>query len=91
MKGDSLVTGFTPTGLKFANDSTLDADVIIFCTGFEHDVRKQTATIVGDEIGDGLEDYWELDSEGELRGAYKRMSCEFFATWIISISLLTLW
>ena len=77
MKGDSLVTSFTPTGLEFANGSTLDADVIVFCTGFEHDVRKQAAKLVGQEIGDRLEDYWELDDEGELRGAYKRMSCEY--------------
>lgn len=76
MKGDSALTSFTPTGLKFANDSTLDADVIVFCTGFEHDVRKEATKLVGQEIGDRLEDYWELDDEGELRGAYKRMACE---------------
>jgi hypothetical protein len=76
MKGDSLVTSFTPNGLKFANCSALDADVVVLCTGFEHDVRKEAAKLVGQEIGDRLEDYWELDNEGELRGAYKRMSCE---------------
>lgn len=39
-------------------------------------MRKEAAKLVGQEIGDRLEDYWELDNEGELRGAYKRMSCE---------------
>ena len=76
MKGDSLVSSFTPAGLKFANDSTIEADIIVFCTGFEHDVRKEATKLVGQEIGERLEDYWELDDEGELRGAYKPMSCE---------------
>lgn len=76
IKGDSQIVGFTERGLKFANGSTLDADIIVFCTGYEHDIRKEATKIVGQEIGDRLEDYWGLDDEGELRGAYKRMSCK---------------
>jgi hypothetical protein len=30
----------------------------------------------GQEIGDLLEDYRGLDEEGQIRGAWKRMTCE---------------
>ncbi|KAJ5734093.1 hypothetical protein N7493_002879 [Penicillium malachiteum] len=33
---------FTSTGLKFSNESTLDADAIIWCTGFEDNDREMT-------------------------------------------------
>jgi hypothetical protein len=32
-------------------------------------MRDEVTVIVGKEIGDKLEDYWQLDKEGELRGA----------------------
>jgi hypothetical protein len=67
----------------------LDADVIVFCTGFEHDVRNEAAKIVGQEIGDAVEEYWGLDEEGEIRGVYKCMSCKlrFFVSpgWFSSL------
>ena len=74
---------FTDTGLWFADGSVLDADVIVFCTGFERDARKEAARIVGQEIGDKLEDYWGLDQEGELRGVYKRISCKAFSSFLL--------
>jgi hypothetical protein len=39
-------------------------------------VRKEAAKIVGPEIGERLEDYWDIDEEGELRGVYKPMNRE---------------
>ncbi|KAJ9614972.1 hypothetical protein H2200_001046 [Cladophialophora chaetospira] len=71
MKGDAAITGFSETGLEFGDGSKLDADVIVFCTGFSHDVRGEAIKVVGPEIGERLDDYWALDDEGELRGAYK--------------------
>ena len=79
VKGDATITGFTETGLEFGDGSTLDADVIVFCTGFSHDVRREAIKVVGPEIGERLDDYWELDDEGELRGAYKPHGCKFCA------------
>lgn len=35
------------------------------------DLREGIARIVGEEIGDQLEDYWLVDKEGELLGAFK--------------------
>jgi hypothetical protein len=71
VKGDAAISGYTETGLEFSDGSKLNADVIVFCTGFSHDVRGEAIKIVGPELGEQLDDYWELDDEGELRGAYK--------------------
>ncbi|KAJ5621936.1 hypothetical protein N7528_005168 [Penicillium herquei] len=39
--------GFTSTGLKFSDESTLDADAIIWCTGFEDNDRDITLNTLG--------------------------------------------
>ena len=65
------MVGFTSTGLKFANGSSLDGDVVVFCTGFANDVRQQAIELVGPQIGQLLEDYFYTDDEGEILGAGK--------------------
>lgn len=40
-------------------------------------VRTIAGAIVGPEIEAQLEDYWGLDSEGEIRGAFKYTGREF--------------
>ena len=65
------MTAFDETGLKFSNGSTLDAEVVVFCTGYSTDMRSQAIEYVGKKLGECLDDYWELDDEGELRGVYK--------------------
>lgn len=45
--------------------------MIVFATGFVGNVREMAGSIVGQEIEDQLEDFWELDAEGEIRGAFK--------------------
>jgi cation diffusion facilitator CzcD-associated flavoprotein CzcO len=71
VKSGAALAGYTETGLIFSDGSTLDADVIVFATGFECNMRLIAAEIVGKEVGDVLEDWWGVDSEGELRGAWK--------------------
>lgn len=53
--------------------------MIVFCTGFSHDVRKEAIKIVGPEVGEKLDEYWGLDDEGELRGVYKPHGRTFFS------------
>jgi hypothetical protein len=62
---------YTPSGLEFQDGSTLKADVIVFTTGFENNMKNQVQEIFGVEIADQMGDFWGLDSEGELMGAYK--------------------
>jgi hypothetical protein len=81
MKSDSALVGFTENGLHFANGSTLDADVVVFCTGFSNEYRNEAIKFVGAEVGQKIDDYWQLDSEGELRGAWKRQGCKKNSTF----------
>ncbi|KAF2096611.1 FAD/NAD(P)-binding domain-containing protein [Rhizodiscina lignyota] len=74
VKSDSSISSFTENGLLFADGTTLDADVIVFATGFEGNMREAAEEIVGKEIGEKLDDWWGVDKEGELRGAWRPMA-----------------
>ncbi|KAF4534147.1 Flavin-containing monooxygenase [Lasiodiplodia theobromae] len=64
---------FTEKGLRFPDGSELEADVIVYATGFVGNVRYAATEIVGKEIGARLDDFWGVDKEGELRGISKPM------------------
>jgi hypothetical protein len=67
---------YTSSGLKFSDGSTLDADAIIWCTGFKDvDVRHSIFEILGDgaeAIQNKMDATWSVDAEGEVRGMWKR-------------------
>jgi hypothetical protein len=77
---------FTETGLRFSDGSAADADAVIWCTGFaDRDVRDTAVEILGgnESVGDEnildprdiaarLDATWGVDSEGEIRGMWKR-------------------
>ncbi|KAF4452312.1 putative flavoprotein involved in K+ transport [Fusarium austroafricanum] len=76
-------TGFTEKGLRFTDGSTADADAVIWCTGFaDRDSRDVVAEILGgkenskhekmQKIAASLDSTWGVDSEGEIRGMWKR-------------------
>ena len=71
MKSDAQPTSYTPTGLAFNDGSTLDADVIVFATGFEGNMRHMAEKIIGPEVANQLDDFWQVDAEGEVLGAWK--------------------
>ena len=77
MKSDALPTHFTRTGLAFSDGSEIAADVIVFCTGFVGNMRTNVAQIFGHEIAEQAGDFWGLDEEGELIGAFKATSRTF--------------
>ena len=66
-----------PTGLAFADGSILDADEIVFATGYQN-MRTQTRTIFGDEVADKVQDVWGFDGEGEIRSIWRRSGHEGF-------------
>lgn len=72
LKNDSLITSYTPTGLAFSDSSHLDADIIIFATGFG-EYRDSLKGIFTPEQHAMLKPTWGLDEEGELRGCYRDM------------------
>ncbi|KIW49561.1 hypothetical protein PV05_11229 [Exophiala xenobiotica] len=55
-----------PRGLRFADGSELEADEIIFATGYSN-MRTQAREIFGDEVADRVGDIWGYDQEGEMR------------------------
>ncbi|KAM0718271.1 hypothetical protein Q7P37_006603 [Cladosporium fusiforme] len=71
VKSDALPVAYTATGLKFSDESELDADVVVFATGYASDIKKCAARIIGQEAAKDLEEFWECDAEGETRGAWR--------------------
>ena len=61
----------TPHGLKFADGSTLEADEIVFATGYQN-MRTTARDIFGDEVADKVGDIWGYDNEGEMRTIWRR-------------------
>ena len=60
-----------PHGLKFADGSQLEADEIVFATGYQN-MRTQTRTIFGDEVADKVGDVWGFNKEGEMRTIWQQ-------------------
>ncbi|KAH7000624.1 hypothetical protein EDB80DRAFT_618208 [Ilyonectria destructans] len=60
-----------PRGLKFADGSELEADEIVFATGYGN-MRTQTRQIFGDEVADSVGDVWGYNAEGETRTIWQR-------------------
>ncbi|KAF7538492.1 hypothetical protein G7054_g2884 [Neopestalotiopsis clavispora] len=91
VKGGAEPAAYTASGLRFSDGTSIDADAIIWCTGFKDgNIRDTAADILGGDQsplnGESSEDHillprdiaarldatWGLDSEGEVRGMWKR-------------------
>ena len=70
LKNDFPIKEFTKTGLKFEDGSTLDADLVVLATGFG-DYRDGFRKILGVGLGDKVKKIWDLDSDSEVRGAWR--------------------
>ena len=51
----------------------IEADVIIFATGFEGDMRAEVGRLFGKEVMERCDGFWGSDEEGELNGVFKPM------------------
>ncbi|KAJ7665075.1 hypothetical protein DFH06DRAFT_307713 [Mycena polygramma] len=71
IKSGAKIVVITPGGIAFSDGSKLDADVIVYATGFEKDSRKAVSAIIGPEQAASLEPVWGLDAEGEVRGCWR--------------------
>ncbi|KAK3699630.1 hypothetical protein LTR37_016366 [Vermiconidia calcicola] len=68
---DALPVAYTESGLEMSDGSYIDADVIVFATGYTANVRETANRLFGSAVGERLEDFWQCDEEGESRGAWK--------------------
>ncbi|KAF4774902.1 flavin-containing monooxygenase [Colletotrichum scovillei] len=64
------ITGFTPTGLKLADGTTLDADIVVLATGYDG-MRSSTRNILGDKVADRVKECWDLDEQGEINSIWR--------------------
>lgn len=63
---------YTETGLRTRDGQYLNADVVVFATGYHGNHIKETASrVFGPDIAESLEDFFPCDKEGESRGAWK--------------------
>jgi len=64
---------YSNSGLLLSDDTHLDADAVIWCTGFsDKDARETVADIM--KISLPVDATWGVDEEGEIRGMWKRHS-----------------
>lgn len=66
-----------PNGLKFDDGEVLEADEIVFATGYLN-MRTQTRKIFGDDIADKVKDVWGFDEEGEIRTMWRKSGHQGF-------------
>ncbi|CZR66219.1 related to flavin-containing monooxygenase [Phialocephala subalpina] len=71
VKSDALPVRYVKDGLVFSDGTHLKADLIVFATGFVGNMRRQVDQIFGTKVGDQVGDFWGLDEEGEIKGAFK--------------------
>jgi cation diffusion facilitator CzcD-associated flavoprotein CzcO len=71
VKQGQEIEAVLPHGLRFADGSELEADEIVFATGYQN-MRTQTRTIFGDEVADKVGDVWGFNEEGEMRTIWQR-------------------
>ncbi|KAK1716772.1 hypothetical protein CaCOL14_001720 [Colletotrichum acutatum] len=64
------ITAFTPTGLKLADGTTLDADIVVLATGYDG-MRSSTRNILGDKVADRVNECWDLDEQGEINSIWR--------------------
>ncbi|KAF2029669.1 FAD/NAD(P)-binding domain-containing protein [Setomelanomma holmii] len=60
-----------PNAIEFADGSKLEADEIVFATGYQN-MRTQARLILGDEVADRVSDVWGFNEEGEFRTMWQR-------------------
>ncbi|KAH7145364.1 flavin-containing monooxygenase [Dactylonectria estremocensis] len=71
VKSGSLVASFTSHGLGFTDGTEIPADVVVFATGYESDMKLAVSKLLDPEVADKLDECWLLDEEGNPRGSWK--------------------
>ncbi|KZT10354.1 FAD/NAD(P)-binding domain-containing protein [Laetiporus sulphureus 93-53] len=70
LKSGGNIKRFTAHGLEFSDGSHLDADLVVFATGYG-DPRAMAKEICDPEVFAKLKPLWGLDPEGEVRSAWR--------------------
>ncbi|KAG6374832.1 FAD/NAD(P)-binding domain-containing protein [Boletus reticuloceps] len=73
LKSDGPIKKFTPNGLLFEDGSTLDADVVVFATGYGDSRNASFDLIKNTDLHDKVRQIWGMDDEGEICGSYREI------------------
>ncbi|KAG2101337.1 uncharacterized protein F5147DRAFT_581646 [Suillus discolor] len=84
IKNGSAIESFTENGLRFADGTELQADIIVFATGYG-DPRDFMREICGDEIASKVTQVWGLDEEGQSSGVWRY--CGHDGLWFANANL----
>ncbi|CZR66950.1 related to flavin-containing monooxygenase [Phialocephala subalpina] len=68
VKSGDAIRRFVENGLEFESGDVVEADVVVFATGYQRDPRLQAASIVGQEVAKSMRISKGLDEDGELEG-----------------------
>jgi hypothetical protein len=71
IKQGQAIAEILPNGMKFSDGEVLEADEIVFATGYLN-MRTQCRKIFGDEVAERVKDVWGFDEEGELRTLWRK-------------------
>ncbi|KAI9685720.1 MAG: hypothetical protein M1822_004280 [Bathelium mastoideum] len=71
VKQGQEVAAVEPHGLVFGDGSKLQADEIVFATGYQN-MRESARKFFGDGLADRVGDVWGFDDEGETRTIWRR-------------------
>ncbi|KAL4064288.1 hypothetical protein V8B97DRAFT_1319745 [Scleroderma yunnanense] len=72
LKSDGPIAKFTRTGLFFEDGSTLDADVVLFATGYG-DARENYLRLLPETLHDAVLPAWGLNEEGETYALWREI------------------
>ena len=71
IKSDALPVQYSDDGIMFSDGTELKADVVVFATGFVGSMKVAIRELLSSEVADRIEDFWGINEEGEIRGAFK--------------------
>jgi hypothetical protein len=69
----------------FTDGSKIKADHVVFATGFVGSMKVAIRQLLGSEVADRIEDFWGVDEEGEIKGAFKPSGRELRFTFTLTL------
>ncbi|KAI9571544.1 hypothetical protein HD554DRAFT_2016499, partial [Boletus coccyginus] len=75
LKSGSAIERFTEKGLKFADGTELEADIVVFATGYG-DPRDSMRDVCDLQVADKVNQVWGWTDEGEVNGIWRNCGHE---------------
>jgi hypothetical protein len=76
---------FEREGLRFADGTTVEADLVVLATGYDN-LQEGVRRVLGDEIADRVGPIWGFDDHGAMRNMWMRTPQPGF--WVMGGSLI---